>query len=59
MAGSRPCEQEWTAEKAEGVRLLMVKVTGKPCPCDRGLVCPLLPDVQAAMLGKDRDTAVA
>lgn len=34
-------------EKATAVRMLVVELTGeKACPCDRGLACPLLPDVQ-------------
>lgn len=45
---ARVCEQELTAEKAEGIRLLIVELTGKPCPCDRGLVCPMFPREQAA-----------
>ena len=42
----RACEQEWSQEKARGVRELIERLSGKACPCDRGLVCPLLPDVQ-------------
>ena len=43
-------------EKATGVRLLIEKLSGQACPCDRGLVCPLLPDTQAAM-SRDPDAA--
>ena len=46
--GQRACEREWTADKAQGVRLLIERLTGKPCPCHRGLPCPLLPDVREA-----------
>ena len=46
----RPCEREWSMEKATGVRELIEKLTGQACPCDRGLVCPLLPQAQAEMV---------
>ena len=39
----RPCEREWGAAKAAGVVALVEKLTGGPCPCDRGIPCPLLP----------------
>ena len=45
----RPCDREWGAEKGRGVRELIVKLTGKPCPCDQGNTCPLLPEVQQAI----------
>lgn len=41
----RPCEREWSADKAAGVVALVEKLTGKPCPCDRGVPCPLLPNL--------------
>jgi len=31
------------------VRELIERLSGKACPCDRGLVCPLLPDTQEAI----------
>jgi hypothetical protein len=32
--------------KATEVRELIEDLTGKACPCDRGLICPLLPLVK-------------
>ena len=32
--------------KATEVRELIEELTGRACPCDRGLVCPLLPEVR-------------
>ena len=55
----RPCEKEWTAEKAKGVRELVERLSGQACPCDRGLVCPLLPGVQAGLREAERDTDAA
>lgn len=46
MSGLRPCEQEWSAEKAKGVRELVERLTGGPCPCDQGKACPVLPRVR-------------
>jgi hypothetical protein len=45
----RACERELSAAKAEGVRLLIVSLTGKACPCDRGLICPMFPAAQAEL----------
>lgn len=54
--GQRACEREWTADKAQGVRELVERLTGKACPCDRGLPCPLLPDARTSsvLLGMPR-----
>lgn len=46
MSGQRPCEQEWSAAKAKGVRELVERLTGGACPCDQGKACPVLPRVR-------------
>ena len=35
------------------MRRLIVRLTGKACPCDRGLVCPLLPQTQAQIRAEE------
>ncbi len=33
-------------QKATEVRELIEDLSGQACPCDRGLTCPLLPNVR-------------
>lgn len=50
----RACERELSPEKATRIRLLVVELTGKPCPCDRGMVCPMFPVAPAATVTDER-----
>ena len=45
-ADGRPCEQALGAKKAQGIRELIERLTGQPCPCDQGMRCPLFPDLE-------------
>jgi len=38
------CELLFTVETAAKVREDITRATGKPCPCEVGRRCPLLPD---------------
>jgi hypothetical protein len=37
------CEVMWGDEKAVAIRALVEESIGGPCPCRRGLACPVLP----------------
>jgi hypothetical protein len=39
----RPCERNLSASKATGIRELIERLTGEPCPCDQGRTCPMFP----------------
>jgi hypothetical protein len=54
MQGTRACEVEMSASKAARTRALIERLTGKACPCDRGLVCPLFPGTQAELRQQNR-----
>lgn len=44
--GALFCEQMMGAARARDMVALVEKVTGEPCPCKQGSVCPLAPVVQ-------------
>jgi len=44
-----PCQAMFGMEAGERLANLSVELTGKPCPCLRGLECPLLPPLAVAV----------
>jgi hypothetical protein len=50
----RACEVVFSPEKAERTRVMIERLTGKACPCDRGKRCPLFPVEQEELRQIDR-----
>lgn len=46
----RPCEREWSIEKATRTRQLIERLTGEDCPCIQGKACPVLPMVDPSVV---------
>ena len=48
----RMCELLWDMERADQVQAVIESASGAPCPCMRGMHCPLVPVGKEIVLPK-------